>query len=138
MLQKTLRLRFCITCYERLGIRRSTKDYFFLSSSSSTPVPSSPPPSPLLQAALTSLQLKLVATVISEVLASPLPTLGMLKHRGSFSGVPAPGRATSGSGGWRGRGLGLSSTPTVTHAWALKRHEDWETLEVETFLYTKS
>lgn len=109
-------------------------------------------PSPQLQAVLNSLQLRLVATVAAEVLASPLPMLRMLKNtRGSVGAVPgqrtpnhssaaadmggigpaaaAMAMATEG-GGWGGMGMGMSPAPTVATAWASKRQADWETLQV--------
>lgn len=106
------------------------------------------------QAAINSLQLKLIATVASEVLVSPLPVLRMLKNsRGSVGapGIPskrdstsenpaamglggvgaaAAAAAAAGDGRWMGMGIGSPPPPTVTRAWAAKRRADWETLEV--------
>ncbi|CAM9463532.1 unnamed protein product, partial [Laminaria digitata] len=108
---------------------------------------------PAIKAILNSLQLRLVATVVSEVLASPLPPLGMLKPQGRSADAAFSGRqgwTNEGAGGtgaaagrtadtsassaaagraWQGMEMGMSPTPTVTSSWASKRHADWETLE---------
>lgn len=109
------------------------------------------------KAALNSLQLRLVATVVSEVLASPLPpvVLAMLKAARSSDGNPdgGGGRRSSAAddGGvaegmeddpvapgsshgrnWRGMGARafMRPPPTVAKSWATQRQADWETLEV--------
>lgn len=109
------------------------------------------------------MELKLVTTVASEVLVSPLPNVPLLR------GVPAPtvpGQGASGASGASGQrrdssaegsSVGSSGTsfgtvgtawydveagiessvspaPTVTNAWAAKCNADWEALEVYFFL----
>lgn len=100
-----------------------------------------------------------MTTVASEVLASPLPNLPMLRKTppatagGSVGGVPPGTRRDSSSNdgpsmhGVAGMGMGLgiggtsgatdgeardglSPTPTVASAWAAKRKADWQGLEV--------
>ena len=118
------------------------------------PCPCSPPTRK--KATLNSLQLRLVATVVSEVLASPLPPLGMLKPQGQSADASFPSRhgwtpegTTAAMGAaagrtadasnssaatgraWQGMEMGMSPIPTVTSSWASKRHADWETLEVQ-------
>ncbi|CAM9909403.1 unnamed protein product, partial [Ectocarpus sp. 6 AP-2014] len=115
---------------------------------------------PVIQAALNSLQLRLVATVVSEVLASPLPpvVLAMLKATGSSTGATGnqdwgSGRRNSAADGggvaegmeddsvapgsshgrnWRGMGARafMRPPPTVASSWATQRQADWETLEL--------
>lgn len=108
-------------------------------------------PTNLHKAALNSLQLRLIATVASEVLASPLPNLAIPKApRGSFGSVPsrkglatedtAWGQEEIGPTAMRGMppwrvGMSASPSPTVSEAWASKRHADWETLEVLNRVY---
>ncbi|CBJ27738.1 conserved unknown protein [Ectocarpus siliculosus] len=114
---------------------------------------------PVIQAALNSLQLRLVATVVSEVLASPLPpvVLAMLKATGSSTGATGnqdwgSGRRSSAADGggvaegmeddpvapgsshgrnWRGMRARafMRPPPTVASSWATQRQADWETLE---------
>ncbi|CAB1112063.1 unnamed protein product [Ectocarpus sp. CCAP 1310/34] len=115
---------------------------------------------PVIQAALNSLQLRLVATVVSEVLASPLPpvVLAMLKATRSSAGATGntdwgSGRRSSAADGggvaegmeddpvapgsshgrnWRGMGARAFMRPptTVASSWATQRQADWETLEM--------
>ncbi|CAM9632242.1 unnamed protein product, partial [Ectocarpus sp. 12 AP-2014] len=115
---------------------------------------------PVIQAALNSLQLRLVATVVSEVLASPLPpvVLAMLKATRSSTGATGnpdwgSGRRSSAADGggvaegmeddpvapgsshgrnWRGMGARafMRPPPTVASSWATQRQADWETLEL--------
>lgn len=95
------------------------------------------------KAALNSFHLKLMITVASEVLASPLPNLAMLKKRGSSTqkasyrrdlvhdGASSMSSRISGAfTGDPGIGVGILHPQTVTSAWAAKRKADWERHEV--------